>query len=217
MQHRSKRPYSYTAVAVIIILAAIVTMAVYSTTTSSRTSKCNGSSTSVYPAYKQNFSMWVAGTARYLGVSLPSGCTVELFLQFDSQNSATNASADTFIGSWYHFKAGGTYTGIHRIQNDTLNATVYQRVAVTNSSMDDFSADFSVTLSASNSTRGIYMLLLPEGTILPLAVGYSVSQINMTKDYPGLEESIPPFGFPPGVGGVSIMRMSTAMSIGYVE
>lgn len=216
MQHRSKRLYPYIAVAVIIILAAIVTTVVYSTTTSSRTSKCNGSSTtSVYPAYKQNFSMWVGGTARYVAVSMPSGCTVKIYLQFNG--STTNASADTFVGAWYHFKAGGTYTGIHRIQNDTLNATVYQRVAVTNSSIDDFSANFSVTISASNSTRGIYMLLLPEGTILPLAVGYGVSQINMTKDYPGLEESIPPFGFPPGVSGVSMMQMSTAMSIGYVK
>ena len=51
---------------------------------------------------------------------------------------------------------------------------------------------------------------------VPLAVGYDVSQVNMTKDYPGFESIIGYFPILPGVA-VRVMQISSAMSIGYVQ
>lgn len=228
MQSSGKKVYLSIGVAVVVVLAAIVATTIY--TSNNKTSRCQDSSTTtVYPAYNANVNV-----GNYVGLSMLPGCTAKLYLQFNPEASFTGSTnsttytlrldnatilGGTYVGTWHQLKPGELGNLIHRIQNDTLNATVYpSTVTTSNHTGADFYFDsnFTVTISASNSTKGFYILALPGRTWVPLAVGYDVSQVNMTKDYPGFESIIGYFPILPGVA-VRIMQISSAMSIGYVQ
>lgn len=233
MQNRSK-VYLSIAIAVIIVVAAITATTIY-LGIGANGNGCNESTTAP-SKYNMN-----ADTFTEVALSMESGCKAVLYVNWNGNFPATtNASTLTFdmtntngsygafvgvfVGAWYVQHTEGFQSGIKLIQNNVINVSVNpQTLTTANKTYTTscgfcyhFDFNYTITIQTANSTKGFYVMYLPSDVWVPLAVGYSISQINMTKDYPDFGNQIPPRNLLGSVFGTSIVRIGGA-TLGAVE
>lgn len=119
-------------------------------------------------------------------------CKAMLFVSGPNDISGDmNSILSTTIGTWV---GEPQHTGINPLPNPNIvNISVTLPIIPSNNQSVIMNYNYTIIITTSSSI-GFYVWRTPYNGYIPLVVGYSASQVNMTKEYPYFSQPIPSDG-----------------------